>query len=94
MTLIHMTYEELLQNYREQIDTLDKELLYLFHRRFEIVKEIWKLKKEKWVEALQPDRWKKLLTENILVWEELWLPEDFVIDIWERIHKESLKLEK
>lgn len=88
-----MEFEELLQNYREQIDTLDKELLYLFHRRFEIVKEIWKLKKENSLEPLQVDRWKKLLTDNILVWEDLWLDEEFVIDIWERIHKECLKLE-
>ncbi|MDD3646578.1 MAG: chorismate mutase [Candidatus Gracilibacteria bacterium] len=89
-----MEFEALFKNYREQIDTLDKELLYLFHRRFEIVKEIGKLKKENSVETLQADRWKKLLTENILVGEELGLSEDFVIDIWERIHKESLKLEK
>jgi chorismate mutase len=89
-----MEYSELLKNYREQINTLDKELLYLFHRRFEIVKQIWILKKENSIETLQPDRWKKLLTENILVWEELWLNKEFVEDIWLRIHKESLDIEK
>jgi chorismate mutase len=35
-----MENSELLENYREQINTLDKELIYLFFRRFEIVKEI------------------------------------------------------
>jgi chorismate mutase len=35
-----MDFNELLTNYRDQIDTLDKELLYLLSRRFEIVKQI------------------------------------------------------
>jgi chorismate mutase len=35
-----MEHIELLQNYREQIDTLDKEMIYLLSRRFEIVKQI------------------------------------------------------
>ena len=89
-----MEYTQLLKNYREQIDTLDKELLYLFHRRFEIVNQIWIMKKENNIEAIQPDRWKKLLTENILTWEDLWIDKDFIEDIWSRIHKESLKIEE
>jgi chorismate mutase len=35
-----MENKDLLENYRAQIDTLDKELIYLFFRRFEIVKQI------------------------------------------------------
>jgi chorismate mutase len=35
-----METNELLKNYREQIDTLDKELIYLLFRRFEIVKQV------------------------------------------------------
>ena len=89
-----MEYKELLENYRDQIDTLDKELLYLFHRRFEIVKQIWNIKKENGIASLQNGRWKQLLEDNIEVWEDLWLKKDFIVDIWERIHEESLKLEK
>ena len=89
-----MNNKELMQNFREQIDTLDKELLYLFSRRFTIVNEIWKIKKQDNIQALQPDRWKKLLTENILVWEDLWLNKEFIEDIWTRIHEESLEIEK
>ncbi len=89
-----MEYSELLQIYREQIDTLDKEIIYLFSRRFQIVKQIWILKKENNAVILQKDRWEKLLNENIEVWKDLMVPEQFIRDIWEKIHKESLKLEK
>ncbi len=89
-----MEHNERLENYREQIDTLDKELLYLFKRRFEIVFEVWKLKKEHWIKPLQEDRWQKLLAENIEAWKRLWLSEEFIRDIWERVHKEALEIEK
>ncbi|MBT3729103.1 hypothetical protein HOF65_02820 [bacterium] len=35
-----MEHKELLQIYRDQIDTLDKEIIYLLTRRFQIVNEI------------------------------------------------------
>jgi len=89
-----MEYKELIQNYRAQIDTLDKEIIYLLSRRFKIVNEIWILKKENNIPALQESRWNELLNENIEVWNELEVSEDLIRDIWERIHKESLNIEK
>jgi chorismate mutase len=35
-----MENKELLENFREQIDTLDAEIIYLLSRRFKIVNEI------------------------------------------------------
>lgn len=89
-----MQNKELLENFRSQIDTLDKELLYLLSRRFTIVNEIWKIKKEEKITPLQEGRWNQLLSENIEVWEELWLKKGIIEDIWNRIHKESLEIEK
>lgn len=51
----------ILQEYRNQIDTIDKELVYLLSRRFEAVKTIWELKKQNKAEALQPWRWQQVL---------------------------------
>ena len=89
-----MEYNELLKNYREQIDTLDKEVIYLLSRRFEIVNQIWLIKKENNITPLQNDRWQKLLSENIEVATELWVSEELIKDLWNRIHEESLKIEK
>lgn len=89
-----MEYKELLENYRAQIDTLDKEIIYLLSRRFTIVNQVWILKKENSIPALQKWRWDELLNENIEVWKELEVSTDLIRDIWERIHKESLKIEK
>jgi len=85
---------EILKNYREQIDTLDKELLYLFSRRFTIVNEIWNIKKQEGIKPLQTTRWEKLLSEKQEIGQELWLKEMFINDIWNRIHKESLDIEQ
>lgn len=89
-----MEHTELLKIYREQIDTLDKEIIYLFSRRFKIVEQIWIIKKENNIKPLQTDRWEKLLNENIEVWKELMVSESFIKDVWGRIHKESLNIEK
>jgi len=89
-----MENKELLWIYREQINTLDKELIYLFFRRFEIVKQIWLVKKQEQIVPLDNDRWQKLLNENLEVSREFWLRDEFIIDIWNRIHSESLKLEE
>lgn len=89
-----MEYNELLKIYREQIDSLDKEIIYLLSRRFEIVNQVWLLKKENNIPALQKDRWESLLNENIEVGNELWVSESIIRDIWNRIHEESLKIEK
>jgi len=89
-----MQNKELLQNFREQIDTLDREVLYLLSRRFTIVNEIWKLKKQENIPPLQEDRWNEVLENKIEVWTEFWLKKEFIEDIWNRIHKEALEIEK
>ena len=89
-----MQEKDLLKNFREQIDSLDREILYLLFRRFTLVDEIWKIKKQLNMSALQQDRWKEVLENKIEVWKEYWLNKEFIEDIWNRIHKESLEIEK
>lgn len=86
--------DDLLKNYREQIDTLDAELLYMLHRRFELVKQVGLTKKEHKIQPLQTWRWNSVLTEKIKIWEDLWLSKEFIEDIWNRIHEEALDIEK
>jgi chorismate mutase len=86
--------EELLKHYRDQIDTIDWEIVYLLSRRFEIVRQIWKIKKEHWVEALQTSRFELLLEELLVDAKERMVDQDLIKNIWNLIHEESLRLEK
>lgn len=84
---------EILENFRNQIDTIDEEIIYLLSRRFEIVKQIWKIKKENNIILLQINRWQKVMNNLIEEAKDKWINEELVIKIWEEIHKESLRLE-
>lgn len=90
-----MENSELLKIYRDQIDSLDKEMIYLLFRRFELVKQIWLVKKDDWIKnPLDMDRWEKLMKDNLDFAKEYSLKQDLIKDIWDMIHKESLKIEK
>lgn len=84
---------EILENFRNQIDTIDEEIIYLLSRRFEIVKQIWIIKKENNISTLQKWRWEELLNNIIQEAKDKWINPELVIKIWEEIHKESLRLE-
>lgn len=84
----------ILKEYREQIDWIDKELVYLLSRRFEIVKTVWELKKIYKVVPLQPNRWQEVLNKLEENWKNFWVSQDFLKEVWELIHQEALKIEK
>lgn len=89
-----MELDELLKNYRTQIDTIDEEIIYLLSRRFSLVEQIWIIKKENWEKSLQPKRWDELLNNLYLEADDKNIDRNFVKNIWELIHKEALKIEK
>ncbi len=87
--------EELIKHYRDWIDTLDRELIYLLARRFDYVKEIWKIKKEVWVDnPLDAARWQKVLENIRKEAKNKWVSEELIEKIWNEIHKEALIIEK
>jgi len=86
--------KELLPHYRDQIDTIDGEIVYLLSRRFEIVKQIWTLKKKHNIPARQQNRFKDLLQRLIEDAKHRGVNEELIKDIYNRIHEESLRLEK
>ncbi len=83
--------EALLQQYRDQIQTIDMELIYLLSRRFENVKQIWLLKKEMSLEIHQEWRWEQLLQDILSEADDKMLQEEFITNIWNLIHEESKK---
>lgn len=86
--------EQLLQQFRDQVKTIDLEIIYLLSRRFENVKQIWLLKKELNMETHQENIWNELLWDVLSESRERMLDDDFVVNIWNLIHEESKKIQK
>ncbi len=85
-----MDYQSILKNFRDKITQIDKEILFLFAKRFEISEAIGKIKKENNLPILDQNRFDELLEELKKEGKNYKLDEDFVEDIWNRIHRESL----
>ena len=86
--------KELLQQFRDQIKTIDLEIIYLLSRRFENVKQIWSLKKELKLDVHQENRWNELLWDVLDESRDRMLDDEFIIKIWNLIHEESKKIQK
>jgi chorismate mutase len=86
--------EQLLQQFRDQVKTIDLEIIYLLSRRFENVKQIWLLKKELNMETHQENRWNELLWDVLAESRERMLDDDFIVNLWNLIHEESKKIQK
>lgn len=86
---------ELLKYYRDWIDSIDREIVYLLSRRFDYVKEIWKIKRDSWVKnPLDETRWQKVLENIKKEAKDKGVSEDFIEKVWNEIHNEALRLEK
>lgn len=85
---------KLLESLRSQIDKADEDLLVVLARRQKTVKKIGKLKRENGIQPLDNNRWKELMKKRLLRARELNLSEDFVKNLYELIHKDSLTTEK
>ncbi len=86
--------QENLETFRKQIDEIDKKLIDFLWKRLEIVKKIWEYKKENNIAILQKSRWEEVLKTRKKWAENYNLKGDFIEDIFNRIHKESLDIEK
>lgn len=82
-----------LQNYRNKIDQIDREILSLLAQRFAIVKKVWEYKKLHELPPLQPGRWQEVLDSRKAFAWELWMSPDFVETIWNQIHEYALEIE-
>ena len=83
--------ELVLQNLRKEIDIIDDELLNLLAKRLNVSEKIGEFKKEHKVAVLQMDRWSKVLDDHINKGVNMGLEEESVKEIFEVIHKDSIK---
>ena len=79
---------------RAEIDELDERLWGTIAARMEVSERIGKWKKAHGVAPLQPERYQQIVEKLKIKNEELKdksLSMDFMLHIWELIHKESLR---
>ncbi len=83
-----------LAEYRKEIDKVDEELLTILAKRFDIVREIGRLKKERNISPLDVKRWEEILEKINTQAKKLNLPKEFVEKIYNEIHQTALFIEK
>lgn len=80
-----------LENIRANIDKIDTDLVNLFAKRLNLVKEIGAVKKANNITILQPERWAKIVAERINQAQNLDLKEDFILKLFQMIHQQSIR---
>lgn len=83
-----------LENNRKKIDSLDQQLIELLGQRELVVKEIGIYKAKNNIPPLQAARFQQVLEKNIAAGKKHDLSPDFVTEIFNAIHKESLRKEE
>ncbi|MEI8280378.1 MAG: bifunctional 3-deoxy-7-phosphoheptulonate synthase/chorismate mutase type II [Bacteroidota bacterium] len=80
-----------LEYLRQLMDTVDAEIIELLSRRLELSERIGAVKKECNMTAYQPDRWREIVATRGEHAKRLSLSEDFIVELYEKIHHESIK---
>ncbi|NJL14232.1 MAG: chorismate mutase [Microscillaceae bacterium] len=83
--------EEPLPHLRQQIDALDTEIIQLFAHRMQVAERIGRYKKAQKMSAFQPQRWAEVKANRLEKGLALGLSEDFVGNLLDLLHEESLK---
>jgi chorismate mutase len=86
-------YEQEIQTYREQIDSIDQQLLEMLSQRMSIIKKIGEYKSEQNITILQLRRWEKIMETRSALGKKLGLNKAFIKKLLELMHKESIQLQ-
>jgi len=83
-------YQKSMLNLRTQIDIIDENLLLELKSRMDISSRIGEFKKEHNIAIVQASRWESILKSMIDKGREYDLPEDFITEVFNAIHKASV----
>lgn len=79
---------------RQKIDSLDNQLLKIIGLREQIVKEVGIYKAKNNIPPLQAARFQQILEKNIEIGKQMGLSREFITELMNAIHKESLRIEE
>lgn len=84
---------EVLHQYRDQIDSIDQQMLELLSKRMEVINNIGAYKLSKNITIFQLRRWENILKTRTLLGEKLGLDKQFIKEILQLMHKESIQVQ-
>ena len=82
-----------LETNRKMIDSLDKKIIETIALREKLVKEIGAYKAKNKIPALQTSRFQEVLNNAVKAGMQQGLSEEFVTELMNAIHRESLRIE-
>lgn len=86
--------KNLLDEYREQIDEIDNQLIEMLGKRTEVVRKIGVFKRENNIDIVNEERWKRVIDSRKALARKYGLSENFITDMFNMIHDESVEIEK
>jgi len=84
-------FSGILESLREQIDSIDKQIIELLAQRMSAVKKIGEFKSKNKVTIFQLRRWEKVISSRVKQGAKLGLSADFVKKLLQLVHKESIQ---
>ena len=87
----NIEFSEILERYREQIDSIDYQLLELLSKRMKIVKDIGEYKLKNNVTIFQLKRWLDIILTRKEFGQSIGLDEQFIKKLLSLVHRESIR---
>ncbi|MFO7862663.1 MAG: chorismate mutase [Salinivirgaceae bacterium] len=82
-----------LDNFRNQIDSIDSQIIELLAQRMDVTRKIGEYKAKHNIAAFQLNRWKKIIRSRMETGSLLGLSKSFVKKMLQSVHKESIRVQ-
>lgn len=83
----------MIRQYRDQIDNIDNQIIELISKRLKLVRMTGEYKKKNNIPSLDMTRWQQVLKSKLELAKKHNINPQVIKDIYNRIHKEALKIE-
>lgn len=79
--------------FRQIINQIDNDIIDLIEARFRLMPDLWKFKKEAWLEVEHQDREKEIYKKYKELAEDKWIDAQVLVKIFFNIIEESKKIQ-
>jgi chorismate mutase len=82
-----------LEELRQKIDRIDKELIQVLGKRMSIVHEMGEYKRDHNITILQIERWRNIINSRLIIADKQGLERDFLLKLLQLVHNESIRMQ-